>query len=162
MNAPAPRLPYKVLFLCTGNSARSILAEFLLRRDAAGRFEAFSAGARPRGRVNPIALETLRNKYGIDAGGARSKSWEEYRDVAFDFVITVCDRARESCPIWPGRPVVAHWGEEDPDAAAGEDEARRIMRSVAADLERRIRLFCALPFESLDRLRADHGMDSIR
>lgn len=158
MNAPAPRLPYKVLFLCTGNSARSILAEYLLRREAKGRFEAFSAGARSRGHVNPIAIEILRDKYGIDAGGARSKSWEEYRDVAFDFVITVCDRARESCPIWPGRPVVAHWGEEDPDAAADEDAARRIMRSVAADLERRIRLFCALPFE---RLRGDRGMDSI-
>jgi arsenate reductase (thioredoxin) len=161
MNATESRPPYRILFLCTGNSARSILAEFLLRREAKGRFEAFSAGARPRGHVNPIAIEVLRDKYGIDASGARSKSWEEYREVSFDFVITVCDRARESCPIWPGRPVVAHWGEEDPDAAAGEDEARRIMLSVAADLERRIRLLCALPFESLDRLRADGGMASI-
>ena len=158
MNAPQPPSSdaYRVLFLCTGNSARSILAEYLLRREAPGRFEAFSAGAHPRGRVHPIAIEVLRDVYGIDASGARSKSWEEFRDRKFDFVITVCDRARESCPIWPGRPVVAHWSEEDPDAPEIEDEEkrRRLMRSVAADLQRRIALFCALSPESLKRLRA--------
>ena len=95
---------FKILFLCTGNSARSILAEYFLRRLDPVHFETFSAGADPRGRVNPYVLELLSDGYHIDASAARSKSWNEYRDIKFDFVITVCDNARESCPVWPGQP----------------------------------------------------------
>src|ERR1017187_4004479 len=109
MSAPQQPSGYRVLFLCTGNSARSILAEYLLRREAPGRFEAFSAGALPRGRVNPIAIEVLRDVYGIDATGARSKWGGEFRGRKFDFGARVCARGKESCPIWPGQPVVAHW-----------------------------------------------------
>ncbi len=147
---------FKVLFLCTGNSARSILAEYFLRRLAPTRFEAFSAGAHPKGRVNPDVLELLRGGYHIDASGARSKSWDEFRGTKFDFVITVCDNARESCPIWPGQPIVAHWGSEDPDSAAGTGEDRgRVVKRVAGEIYRRVGLFTALPMESLDRLRLE-------
>jgi arsenate reductase len=146
----------KVLFLCTGNSARSILAEFMLRRLDPVHFEAFSAGANPKGRVNPHVLEILSANYHIDAASARSKSWEEFRDVVFDFVITVCDKARESCPVWPGQPIVAHWGSEDPDAVQGSDEARRqAVKRVAVEIYRRLGLFTALPIASLDRLRLE-------
>ncbi len=146
---------FKILFLCTGNSARSILAEFFLKRLDPDRFEVSSAGASPRGRVNPYVLELLREGYHIDASSARSKSWEEFRDVEFDFVITVCDRARESCPIWPGQPIVAHWGSEDPDAAASEQEQRQIVKKAAVEIYRRLGLFTALPLASLDRLRLE-------
>jgi protein-tyrosine-phosphatase len=94
--------PFKILFLCTGNSARSILGEYLIRRIAPGRFESYSAGAKPTGKINPLVMRVLQEHYKIDASEARSKSWTEYKDVVFDFVITVCDNARESCPIWPG------------------------------------------------------------
>lgn len=153
-DAPAPKR-LKVLFLCTGNSARSILAEFLLRKLDSVRFETYSAGANPRGRVNPYVLELLKNEYRIDARSARSKSWEELRDVKFDFVITVCDKARESCPIWPGQPIVAHWGSEDPDGLEGEEAQRQIVRKVAVEIYRRLGLFTSLPVESLDRLRLE-------
>ena len=103
--------PYRVLILCTGNSARSIIGEYLLNLRGRGRFQASSAGARPTGAVNPLALWVLKERYGIDASGARSKSWDEFKDVRFDFVITVCDNARESCPVWPGQPVLAEWDE---------------------------------------------------
>lgn len=147
---------YKVLFLCTGNSARSILAEFFLRRLDPVRFEAFSAGASPKGRVNPFVLEILAQGYHIDASGARSKSWEEFRDVKFDFVITVCDRARESCPVWPGQPIVAHWGSDDPDAVeGGEDAKRQAVKRVAVEIYRRLGLFTSLPVASLERLRLE-------
>jgi arsenate reductase (thioredoxin) len=116
--------PLKVLILCTGNSARSILAEYLLRRIGGRRFESFSAGSDPKGEVHPLALQVLRDVYQIDASDARSKSMDEYRDVDFDFVITVCDNARESCPIWPGQPIVAHWGMDDPAAVEGTDEEK--------------------------------------
>jgi arsenate reductase len=152
--APA-RKRFKVLFLCTGNSARSILAEFFLRRLDPVRFEAFSAGADPRGRVNPDVLEILSSDYHIDVSSARSKSWEEFRGIRFDFVITVCDRARESCPVWPGQPIVAHWGSEDPDAVEGEEARRRAVKNVAVEVYRRLQLFTALPIESLDRLRLE-------
>jgi len=161
MSAPEPRPRYKVLFLCTGNSARSILAEQFLRRIAPARFEAYSAGASPRGRVNPLVEELLRDVYHIDPSGSRSKSWEEYKDVKFDFVITVCDRARETCPIWPGQPIVAHWSSEDPDSASNEEEAKRIVRKAALEIYRRIELFTALPLESLDRLRLEESVRSI-
>jgi arsenate reductase (thioredoxin) len=154
MTEAPPAKKFRVLFLCTGNSARSILAEYLLRRLDPARFEAFSAGAQPKGRVNPHVLEILRDGYKIDASGARSKSWEEFRGMQFDFVITVCDRARESCPVWPGQPIVAHWGSDDPDAVEGGDDAkRRVVRKVAIEVERRLRLFTALPMDSLDRIR---------
>ncbi len=144
----------KVLFLCTGNSARSIIAEYLLRAKGFGRFESYSAGAVPTGRVNPLAIWVLKQKYLLDAAAARSKSWDEYRQVKFDFVITVCDNARESCPVWPGQPVVAHWGSPDPAAVEGpEDQKQRAFVDVASQLARRIDLFCALPREKLTALQ---------
>ena len=147
---------YKVLFLCTGNSARSIIAESLLHKTDRRRFEAFSAGSHPRGEVHPLALRLLREVYKIDAGGARSKSWEEYRDVQFDFVITVCDNARESCPYWPGQPIVAHWGLPDPAAFEGpEEEQYALFKETGRVLARRIELFTNLPIEKLDRLRLE-------
>lgn len=147
-------LPYKVLILCTGNSARSIMGEYLLRLKGKGRFEAYSAGARPTGTVNPLALWVLRDRYDIDASGARSKSWDEFREVRFDFVITVCDSAREACPVWPGSPVVAHWGSPDPaDFRGTEKDKKWLFVQVASQIARRIELFCALPDNQLDMLR---------
>ena len=136
--------PLKILFLCTGNSARSIFGEYLLRRAGGGRFEVYSAGAFPTGKVNPFAIRVLKDVYGIDATAARSKSFEEYSGVEFDFVITVCDNARESCPIWPGQPTVLHWSLPDPALAQGTDEeVYETFRKVARDLERRIESFIA-------------------
>ena len=146
--------PYKFLFLCTGNSARSIIGEYLLRRLGEGRFQVFSAGSFPTGKVNPLAIRVLKDVYNIDASDARSKSWEEFGDVEFDFVVTVCDNARETCPIWPGQPVVAHWGSPDPAAVEGTDEEKyRAFKDVAFQLNRRIQLFAALPLDKLDRLK---------
>ena len=157
-----PPKRFKILFLCTGNSARSILAEYFLRRLDPVHFEAFSAGAHPKGRVNPYVLDILRDGYHIDASEARSKSWEEFRDVKFDFVITVCDKARESCPIWPGQPIVAHWGSDDPDAVEGDEQAKRqAVKNVAVEIYRRLGLFTALPIASLDRLRLEEATKSI-
>jgi arsenate reductase len=151
-----PTGPFKILFLCTGNSARSILAEFLLRRMAPMRFEVYSAGAAPTGVVHPLALEVLKERFHIDADGARSKSWEQFKDVHFDFVITVCDKARESCPVWPGQPVIAHWGAEDPAAVAGTAEQKeRAFVQVALQMNQRLQRLCALPIEKLDRLRLE-------
>jgi len=151
MNTTAPK---KVLFLCTGNSARSILAEYLLRAKGVGRFETFSAGALPTGRVNPLAVWVLKAKYLLDASAARSKSWDEYKNVKFDFVVTVCDNARESCPVWPGQPVVAHWGSPDPAAVEGtEEQKQRAFVDVTSQIARRIDLFCALPLEKLTALQ---------
>jgi protein-tyrosine-phosphatase len=144
----------KVLFLCTGNSARSVIAEYLLRAKGRGRFDAFSAGAVPTGRVNPLALWVLKKHYLIDASAARSKSWDEFRAVKFDFVITVCDNARESCPIWPGQPVIAHWGSPDPAVSEGtEEQKQRVFVQVASQICRRIELFCSLPAEKLTALK---------
>jgi protein-tyrosine-phosphatase len=146
MNPP----PFKVLILCTGNSARSIIAEYLLRVRGADRFEVHSAGARPTGRVNPLALWVLRQHHGIEAGEARSKSWDEFKQVKFDLIITVCDHARETCPVWPGQPVVAHWGSPDPAAYEGREELKRqLFVRVAAQIARRVDLLCALPDEQL-------------
>jgi arsenate reductase (thioredoxin) len=146
----------RVLFLCTGNSARSIFAEYLLRRIGAGRFEVYSAGSNPTGTVNPYALRVLNEGYHIDTSNARSKSWKEYEYLEFDFVITVCDNARESCPIWPGQPIIAHWGVPDPALAAGTDkEVFREFSQTAHHLQRRIELFCALPFDKLERLKLE-------
>ena len=148
------RSPYKVLILCTGNSARSIIGEYLLRAKGQGRFESYSAGAKPTGKVNPLALWVLKEQYGIDASDARSKSWEEFKDVKLDFVITVCDNAKESCPIFPGRPVTAHFGSPDPADYEGSEEKKKwFFRQVATQLARRLDLFCALPDNQLESLR---------
>ena len=142
--------PFKILILCTGNSARSILGEYLLRAKGRGRFEVFSAGSHPTGRVNPLAVHVLREKYDLDAGAARSKSWDEFKGVKFDFVITVCDHAREACPVWPGQPMIAHWGSPDPAAAAGtEEEKYQFFVNVASQIARRVELFCAFPDDKL-------------
>ena len=146
--------PYKFLFLCTGNSARSILGEYLLRRLGGPRFEVFSAGSFPTGKVNPLAVQVLKDVYDIDAGEARSKSWEEFKDVEFDFVVTVCDNARETCPIWPGQPIVAHWSSPDPAAVEGTDADKyRAFKDVAFQIIRRLQLFMSLPLDKLDRLK---------
>ncbi|EJW13059.1 Arsenate reductase [Rhodovulum sp. PH10] len=148
--------PCNVLFLCTGNSARSIIAESILRQDGAGRFRTFSAGSRPAGRVNPLALKVLAD-CGYPTEGLRSKSWSEFAgDDApkMHFVFTVCDDAAgEPCPVWPGQPITAHWGIEDPAAVTGS-EMERIRAFVTAFkyLQRRIALFTALPIGSLDAL----------
>ena len=131
--------PYKFLFLCTGNSARSIFGEYLLRCLGGPRFQVYSAGASPTGTVNPFAIRVLRDCYKIDASAARSKSWEEFKDVQFDFVITVCDNARETCPVWPGQPIVAHWSIPDPAAVEGSDEEKyRAFRDVASQINSRL------------------------
>ena len=162
MTEPLQDKRFKILFLCTGNSARSVLAEYFLRRLDPLHFETFSAGANPKGRVNPHVLEILRDGYHIDASDARSKSWEEFKGTRFDFVITVCDKARESCPVWPGQPIVAHWGSEDPDAVQGsEEEKRQAVKRVAVEIYRRLGLFTSLPIASLDRLRLEEMTKAI-
>ena len=156
---------YHVLFLCTGNSARSILAEAILKRLGAGRFQAHSAGSDPKGQVHPMALETLRER-GYETSGFRSKSWDEFAKPgapALDFVFTVCDNAAgEACPVWPGQPMTAHWGVEDPAAFEGpEDKQRWIFRRAYLELERRIELFTNLSIESLDRLSLQARLNEI-
>jgi arsenate reductase len=147
--------PYNALFLCTGNSARSILAEALLNLYGAGRFRAFSAGSHPAGKVNPFALELLR-KNRLPTDGLRSKSWDEFAAPgapAMDFVFTVCDQAAgEACPFWPGQPMTAHWGVEDPPAVQGtDDEKRRAFLDTFRALGARVRLFASLRPELLER-----------
>lgn len=150
------KAPFKILFICTGNSARSIFGEYLVRRIGRGLFQSYSAGANPIGRVNPYAQRVLRDVYHIDASDARSKGFEELWDEGFDFVITVCDKAQETCPVWPGQPIVAHWGAPDPAAADGTDEQiYRQFKGVAMMIQRRIELLCALPFDKLDRLKLE-------
>jgi len=154
--------PYKFLFLCTGNSARSILGEYLLRRLGGARFQVFSAGSFPTGKVNPLALQVLKDVYNIDAADARSKSWEEIKDVEFDFVVTVCDNARESCPVWPGQPIVAHWSSPDPAALEGSDaEKYRAFKDVASQINRRLQLLTSLPLDKLDRLKLTAAIQEI-
>lgn len=157
------RAPLKVLFLCTGNSARSILAEAYLNAAGAGRFAACSAGSHPAGRVNPFALELLR-KNGIDTSALRSKSWDEFAGgPAFDFVFTVCGQAAgEVCPTWPGQPIRAHWGVDDPARIEGSDgEKRRAFLRAHAALSHRIDLFRNLPLDALDRLALQARVDGI-
>lgn len=154
---------YRVLFLCTGNSARSIMAEAILNHLGGDRFAAFSAGSHPTGTVNPFALELLRSK-GLAVEKARSKSWDGFADgPALDFVFTVCDNAAaEVCPAWPGQPMSAHWGTPDPAAVSGDDETkRRAFRQAYSELEARIRLFLSLPIERLDRLSLRRRLDEI-
>lgn len=154
--------PLRVLFLCTGNSARSILAEYLLREAGGGRFETYSAGSHPKGEVHPLALRVLRDVYGVDASDARSESWARYRDVPLDFVITVCDNARESCPYWPGPTLMAHWGLPDPAAVEGSPERQlQAFEEAARVLARRIERFRDLPFAELDRPRLQRIVQEI-
>jgi arsenate reductase (thioredoxin) len=146
--------PYKVLILCTGNSARSVIAEYLLRVKGKGRFETNSAGSHPTGKVNPLAIWVLKEHYGIDASDARSKSWDVFKDVKFDFVITVCDNAREACPIFPGHPISAHFGSPDPASFEGTEEKKKwFFLQVATQISRRLDLFCALPDPQLSSMR---------
>lgn len=156
-----PNQPFKILFLCTGNSARSIMAEYFMQRIGKGRFEAYSAGAMPSGTVNPFAIDYLKS-CNIDASDAKSKSWDEFKDIHFDFVITVCDNAKESCPVWPGQPVVAHWGSEDPAAAEGsDDDKRQTFKRIGIEIQRRIELFCSLPLEKMDKLKLQEVTSNI-
>ena len=156
---------YAVLFLCTGNSARSILAEAILNRLGAGRLRAYSAGSHPKGAVHPLAIEVLRER-GHETSGLRSKGWDEFAKAeasSLDFVFSVCDNAAgETCPVWPVHPMTAHWGLVDPAAFPGpEEEQRRLFRRVYAELARRIDLFTRLPIESLDRPRLQARLEEI-
>ena len=155
---------FNVLFLCTGNSARSILAEAILNRRGGGRFRAFSAGSHPTGTVNPGALELL-ERLGIPTDGLRSKAWHEYAAPgapALDCVITVCDNAAgESCPVWPGQPVTAHWGVADPAAVAGTAERAAAFREAFQTLDRRIGLLVRLPVAELDPQSLTHKIRDI-
>jgi arsenate reductase (thioredoxin) len=153
---------YKFLFLCTGNSARSIFGEYLLRRLGGSRFQVFSAGSFPTGKVNPFAIQVLKDVYNIDASEARSKSSDEFKDVEFDFVVTVCDNARETCPIWPGQPIVAHWSSPDPAAVEGSDsEKYRAFKEVAHQINRRVQLLTSLPLDKLNRLELAAAIQEI-
>ena len=159
------RPPFEVLFLCTGNSARSVLAEAILNADGGGRFRAHSAGSHPRGEVHPLALKVLA-AFDVPTGGLRSKSWDEFAVAGaptLDFVFTVCDAAAgEACPVWPGQPMTAHWGIEDPAAVEGTAiEQERAFVQAFHFLRRRISLFLALPVASLDRMTLKREIDAI-
>jgi protein-tyrosine-phosphatase len=156
---------YNVLFLCTGNSARSILAEALINRWGQGKFKGFSAGSHPRGEVHPLALELLHSR-GLPPEGLRSKSWDEFAQPGapnLDFVFTVCDNAAgEICPYWPGQPVTAHWGVEDPAAVEGSDaEKRRAFLQAYNILDARIKIFSSLPMRTLDRIGLQERVENI-
>jgi arsenate reductase len=156
---------YNVLFICTGNSARSILAEGLLNELGKGRFKAYSAGSHPKGVVHPLALQELQNLH-IPTDGLRSKAWEEFAAPdapEMDFVFTVCDQAAgELCPVWPGQPMTAHWGMPDPAAVEGSDDARaRAFKDTAITMKRRLELMMALPLASLGRLAIHKGVKDI-
>jgi arsenate reductase len=157
--------PFNVLFLCTGNSARSIIAEAYLNAAGQGRFVAFSAGSHPAGAVNPFALELLQ-KNRIETAGLRSKNWDEFAKPGapgLDFVFTVCDNAAgEVCPIWPGQPMTAHWGIQDPAAVQGsEGDKRKAFLRAFSELSTRINLFMSLPLDKLDRLVLKKKLDEI-
>ena len=156
---------FNVLFLCTGNSARSIIAESILNQLGRGRFRAFSAGSHPTGEVNPLVVEFLQQQR-VPTDGARSKAWDEFAAPgapALDFVITVCDQAAgEVCPVWPGQPVTAHWGVPDPAVYMSDpDKARKVIKDVFHILQRRISLILALPVEKLDRLALQNAARAI-
>ena len=156
---------FNVLFLCTGNSARSIMAEAILNREGRGSFRAFSAGSQPKGHVHPTTLDLLRN-HNFDVSGFRSKNWNEFSGpdaTPLDFVFTVCDDAAgEACPLWPGQPMTAHWGVPDPAAATGnEAQIRLAFAETFRMISNRISLFVSLPLRSLDRLSLQKQLDSI-
>ncbi len=156
---------FNVLFLCTGNSARSIMAESILRQSGAGRFNAFSAGSHPAGRVNPFAIELLeRNR--LPTNGLRSKNWDEFAQSGapkLDFIFTVCDNAAgEVCPVWPGQPMTAHWGIPDPAAVEGtDDDKRNAFAEASRTLLNRIRIFVSLPLDKLDRLSLQQKLNEL-
>lgn len=157
--------PYNVLFLCTGNSARSILAEVLMNRWGGGRFKGYSAGSFPKGQVHPTTLKLL-EKLGLPTEGLRSKSWGEFASPGappLDFVFTVCDNAAgEVCPVWPGQPVTAHWGVEDPVPVEGSEEKKlAAFNKVFRELENRIKIFSSLPVRTFDRTKLKEHVDEI-
>ncbi|HEX4880558.1 MAG TPA: arsenate reductase ArsC [Limnobacter sp.] len=156
---------FNVLFICTGNSARSILSEAILNQLGHGQFKAYSAGSHPTGKVNPYALEILQ-RWDIPTEGLRSKSWSEFAEAqapAMDFVFTVCDQAAgEMCPVWPGQPILAHWGAPDPAKAEGDhDHILHEFRNVALLLRKRIELMLALPIHKLEKLSLQHEVQQI-
>ena len=156
---------FNVLFLCTGNSARSILGEVIASNAGQGRLVGYSAGSHPKGEIHPLALDLLR-QMNLPTEGLRSKAWDEFAlpgAPQMDFIFTVCDSAAgEACPVWPGHPMTAHWGLPDPAAVEGpEIERRRAFRQTFAALENRIKLFASLPFDSLDRLSLQYQLDAI-
>lgn len=160
-----PGRPYNVLFLCTGNSARSIMGEVLLNHWGKGRFRGYSAGSQPKGDVHPLTLELLRGMK-LPTAGLRSKSWLEFAQPdapKMDFVFTVCDQAAaETCPIWPGQPMTAHWGVPDPAAVIGsEAEKAAAFRDAFSRLDARIKLFVSLPFDKLERMALKREVDKI-
>jgi arsenate reductase len=160
-----PDRPYKVLFLCTGNSARSIIAEALINQWGRGKFKGLSAGSHPKGQVHPFALALLR-RMNFPTEGLRSKSWDEFAALGaapLDFVFTVCDNAAgEVCPYWPGQPMTAHWGVPDPAAVEGSETDKWVaFRSTFNALDNRIKIFTSLPFDSLDRIKLKERLDAI-
>ncbi len=152
MEPTVPDQTYNVLFLCTGNSVRSILGEALMNKMGGGRFRAYSAGSQPKGEVHPMSLEVL-DSFGYPTDGLRSKNWSEFTKPGapeFDFIFTVCDNAAgESCPVWPGKPLTAHWGVEDPAAVEGDGQRQAFVDALSY-LKRRIELFLMLPPQSID------------
>ncbi|MGO9486204.1 MAG: arsenate reductase ArsC [Rhodomicrobium sp.] len=163
-SVPSDRV-FNVLFLCTHNSARSVIAESILNRSGRGKFRAFSAGSHPRGQVHPYAMDLLRN-LNFDVSGLRSKSWDEFASPdapRMDFVFTVCDdAAKEVCPMWPGQPMTAHWGVPDPSTAEGKEAEKRVaFLSTFRMLQRRIDVFTSLPLASLARLALQKKIDEI-
>jgi arsenate reductase len=162
---PVMDQPYNVLFLCTGNSARSILSEAILNHKSRGQFRAYSAGSHPSGRVRPEALQELQEN-GISIEGLRSKSWDEFAVPGaphMHFVFTVCDSAsRETCPVWPGKPMTAHWGIPDPAAVKGSpEEIARAFREAFVVLERRIHLFLSLPWATIEKIAIQQKIEEI-
>ena len=156
---------YNVLFLCTGNSARSVMAEALLNYWGKGRFRAFSAGSKPKGEIHPLTLEALERSH-LSTEGVRSKSWSEFSGPGaptLDFVFTVCgNAAKEQCPYWPGQPMTAHWGVDDPAAVEGTiEEQRRAFQRALRELDARIKLFISLPFGSLDKMALKERLQAI-
>jgi arsenate reductase len=165
MRTQTPDRPYNVLFLCTGNSARSIFGEAILNKIGGGKFKAYSAGSDPKGEVNPHTLALL-NRLGFPTDNLRSKSWNEFAQPGspdLDFVFTVCDNAaNEVCPAWPGQPMTAHWGVPDPAAVTGSEIAiEAAFRETLMTLQRRIELFASLPVKSLDRMSLKKKLDDI-
>jgi protein-tyrosine-phosphatase len=165
MSTPEAKPPFTALFLCTGNSARSIMAEVILNRAGMGKFRAYSAGSQPKGQVHPYALDLLR-RMNFDVSGLRSKSWNEFAKPdapKLDFVFTVCDNAAaETCPVWPGQPMTAHWGVPDPAAATGnEAEVRLAFADALRTLSNRINIFVSLPIRSLDALSLQRQLEAI-
>ena len=165
MEPTVPDQPYNVLFLCTGNSARSILGEALMNKMGGGRFRAYSAGSQPKGEVHPMSLDVLES-FGYPTDGLHSKNWSEFTKPGapeFDFIFTVCDNAAgEVCPVWPGHPVTAHWGVPDPAAIEGtEEQQRKAFTDAAITLRRRIELFLSLPLKSLDAMSLQRELRDI-